>query len=163
MKEISHGLRSAFDMMESHLANRHHVYKGTLRKNLLRMATVLETMPAFLQTYRHGTSREDVENAQRTNDALRQAINRFQIELLRRIDEERLSLRSSEMYLNFLQFARQSTNRYAIVGILQRALYGLCARESAPERAVENEAAFAGLAGRRQAKQSPMPAARQPL
>ncbi|MDR3362412.1 MAG: inorganic phosphate transporter [Desulfovibrio sp.] len=138
MKEISHGLRSALDMMESHLANRHHVYKGTLRKNLLRMATVLETMPALLQTYRHGTSREDVENAQRTNDALQQVINRFQIELLRRIDEERLSLRSSEMYLNFLQFARQSTNRYAIVGILQRALDDLCARESVPERAVEN-------------------------
>jgi phosphate/sulfate permease len=163
MKEISYGLRSTLGMMESHLANRHYVYKGTLRKNLLRMAMVLETMPALLQTYRYGASREDAENAQRSNDTLQQAINRFQIELLGRIDEERLSLRSSELYLNFLQFARQCINRYAIVGLLQRALDDLCARERVPERAVENEATVAGLAGRRQAKQSPMSAARQPL
>lgn len=144
LKEISHGLRSALGMMEGHLANRHSVYKGTLRENLLRMATILETMPALVQTYRHGKSREDAENAQHSNDALQQAINQFQIDLLRRIDEDHLSLRSSELYLNFLQFARQSTNRYAIVGLLQRALDDLCAGERTPEEITAKEPAVAG-------------------
>ncbi len=153
MKEISHGLRSAVGMMESHLANKHSVYKGALRENLLSLAVALDTLPALLASYRYGKSKEDAEYAQRSNDAFQQSINRFQIELLRRIDEEHLSLRSSELYLNFLQFARQSANRYAIIGIVQRALDDLCAQERGLESAFQNKPAIAG-AGSRQV-QSP--------
>lgn len=148
MKEVSHGLRSALGMMESHLANRHSVYKGILRENLLSMEAVLDTVPALVATYRHGRSKEDTENAQRSNDELQQSINRFQMELLSRIDEDHLSLRSSELYLNFLQFARQSANRYAIVGLLQRALDDLCVQKRAVTRSVKEGHAVAGVDSR---------------
>jgi hypothetical protein len=139
MKEISHGLRSVLDMMESHLANGHHVYKGALRDNLMSMAAAMDIIPALLRGYRNGHSREDT---QRSNEKLQHSINRLQIDLLRRIDEERLSLRSSELYLNLLQFARQSANRYVSGGILQRALDDVCAQERVSAPTAGKEAAL---------------------
>ena len=57
------------------------------------------------------------------------ACNRFQLELLQSIDPESLYLRSSELYLSFLQLAREIINRYTIVSLLQRELNAVCGAE----------------------------------
>ena len=52
-------------------------------------------------------------------------------ELLQRIDTEGLSMRSSDLYLNYLQFARAFINRFTIVALLERDLNDACRRNAA--------------------------------
>lgn len=128
MKETAHGLRSVLSAAENHLANKHHVYTGALRDNLLSMLDTLHSMRDLLEAYRNGNVQSGAELSRQANERLHQAINRFQMDLLRRIDEQRLSLRGSELYLAFLQFSRDCINRYTIIGLLQRELNDLCAQ-----------------------------------
>ncbi len=58
-------------------------------------------------------------------------ISKIQIELLQRIDTEGLSMRSSDLYLNYLQFARAFINRFTIVALLERDLNDACRRNAA--------------------------------
>ncbi len=127
MKEVGHGLRSVLGMAENHIANRHHVYTGVLRDNLTVMLDTLQSLRAVLNDYARTGLLRDEELTQRSNEGM-QTINQLQLELLRNIDGQRLSLRGSELYLNFLQFAREIINRYTIVALLQRELNDMCAK-----------------------------------
>ena len=49
-------------------------------------------------------------------------IDALQADLLRRIPSERLSVRGSELYLNFLVYARDFVNRCAMADLLVRKL-----------------------------------------
>ena len=126
MKEVGHGLRSVLGMAESHIANRHHVYTGVLRDNLTAMVDTLQSLRAVLDDYARTGVLRDEELTQRSNEGM-QRLNQLQLELLRHIDSDQLSLRGSELYLSFLQFAREIINRYTIVALLQRELNDMCA------------------------------------
>ncbi|WP_022655021.1 hypothetical protein [uncultured Desulfovibrio sp.] len=61
-------------------------------------------------------------------------INAIQSDLPQRIDEKRLSLRGSELYLAFLQFVREPIDRYTAIAFLQRELdKGATSRTTPPE------------------------------
>ena len=119
MKEVAHGLSGLLGVANSHIANHHHVYKGLLRDNLVDMIELLKSMQT---TFIKGTTTgeiSDIELSQLSNEAL-QKINQYQFMLLGQIDEHRLSLRGSELYLNFLQLGREVINRYTLVALLQQ-------------------------------------------
>lgn len=123
LKEAGHNLRTVMGMMENHLANQHRVYSGELRENLLGMLDIISSLHDKLTM----PSAQD-DAVRRTLPALAneelQTINHFQLELLRLIDSEHLSLRSSELYLSILQCAREIISRYTIVMVLQGEMRG---------------------------------------
>ena len=61
-------------------------------------------------------------------------IDRMQENLLSSIATENISMRGCELYLNFLQFARELVNRYSIVAVLQHELNDLCDRAKSDDK-----------------------------
>ena len=125
LKEVGYGLRSVVGMAYNHINNHHSVYHSTLRKNLLAMITDLENLRSFLDEYAHSSVRKDELVTERTGKSV-EFINSLQHQLLTRIEKHNLSLRSSELYLNYLQFSRDIVNRFSLVALLQHELNEKC-------------------------------------
>ena len=125
LKEIGYGLRSVVGTMYNHVNNNHSVYQGTLRKNLLAMMADLEDLRNFLNEYALSQVRRDELVTERTGESVA-LINSLQHQLLTRIERHNLSLRSSELYLNNLQFSRDIVNRFSLVALLQYELNEKC-------------------------------------
>ncbi len=121
LKEVGHGLRSVVGTAYNHVDNNHRVYKGALRENLEKMIADLHSLENALKEYVNTEGNNDVEMSKRQNQSIA-LINQLQLELLQRIDEENLSLRGSELYLNFLQFSRDLINRFSLIALLQHEL-----------------------------------------
>ena len=125
MKEAGHNLRSVMAMMENHLANQHRIYSGELRENLERMLDIVSSLHNHLSSLSISGETARKELPALANEEI-QKINHYQLELLRLIDSEHLSLRSSELYLSLLQCTREIINRYTIVMVLQGELNDMC-------------------------------------
>lgn len=125
MKEAGHNLRSVMAMMENHLANQHRIYTGELRENLEKMLNIVSSLHNHLSSLAVSGETARKELPALANEEI-QKINHYQLELLRLIDSERLSLRSSELYLSLLQCTREIINRYTIVMVLQGELSDMC-------------------------------------
>ena len=125
LKEIGHGLRSVVGTAYNHINNSHSVYRGTLRDNLLSMIADLEDLSNFLNNYAHATEHRDELVVERTQISI-SLINSLQHQMLTRIEKHNLSLRGSELYLNYLQFSRDIVNRFSLVALLQHELNEKC-------------------------------------
>ena len=125
LKEIGSGLKDATGMAYNHINNNHSVYKSTLRKNLLIMINDLEDLRNVLTDYGKSSQYQDEQVTERTNQSVT-LINSLQHQLLTRIEKDNLSLRSSELYLNFLQFSRDIISRFSLVALLQHELNEKC-------------------------------------
>ncbi|MCL2738526.1 MAG: inorganic phosphate transporter [Bacteroidales bacterium] len=125
LKEVGYGLRSVVGMAYNHINNHHSVYHSTLRTNLLAMITDLEDLRDFLNGYAHSQVHKDELVTERTGQSVA-LINDLQHQLLTRIEKHNLSLRSSELYLNYLQFSRDIINRFSLVALLQHELNEKC-------------------------------------
>ena len=121
MREVAEGLKRIINTAKDHIANHHHVYTGVLKDNLMQMLDIMQSMQIVLEQYAQTGKMTDVAFSRRSGECV-QHINQLQLELLRQIDEAQLSLRGSELYLSFLQFARETIDRYTIVVFLQREL-----------------------------------------
>ena len=130
MKEAGHNLRSVMAMMENHLANQHRIYTGELRENLEKMLDIVSSLHNHLSSLAVSGETARKELPALANEEI-QKINHYQLELLRLIDSERLSLRSSELYLSILQCTREIINRYTIVMVLQGELNDMCESQRA--------------------------------
>lgn len=123
LKEVGHGLRSVIGTAYNHIDNNHRVYQGVLRTNLTRMIVDLEELKGHLDRYIE--EGDQAALASRCSQSI-ELINALQRELLQRIDEDNLSLRGSELYLNFLQFSRDLVNRFSLIALLNRELKETC-------------------------------------
>ncbi|OUO52478.1 inorganic phosphate transporter [Desulfovibrio sp. An276] len=130
MKEAGHNLRSVMAMMENHLANQHRIYTGELRENLEKMLDIVSSLHNHLSSLAVCGETARKELPALANEEI-QKINHYQLELLRLIDSEHLSLRSSELYLSILQCTREIINRYTIVMVLQGELNDMCESQRA--------------------------------
>ena len=70
----------------------------------------------------------DVQRLDRRMHRTHEAIDQMQANLISRIGEEKLSLRSTELYLSILQLVRELLNRYNIVFLMQKELNDQCNR-----------------------------------
>ncbi|MCL1974212.1 MAG: inorganic phosphate transporter [Bacteroidetes bacterium] len=125
LKEIGSGLKDASGMAYNHINNNHSVYRSTLRKNLLVMIEDLEDLRNTLIEYAQSPFHGDDRVTERTNQSI-VLINSLQHQLLTRIERHNLSLRSCELYLNYLQFSRDIINRFSLVALLQHELNEKC-------------------------------------
>ncbi|MDO4936285.1 MAG: inorganic phosphate transporter [Sutterellaceae bacterium] len=120
MREVGRGLQRLTTVVKDHIANRHRVYHGRPKRNLLQLA-------ADLQKLAHATDgRHALETIRLNSNDLVLEIDRMQEDLLSSISDENISMRGCELYLSFLQYARELVNRYSIVAVLQKELNDLC-------------------------------------
>ena len=122
MRDVGRNLQRLTTVSKDHVANRHRVYHGKLKANLLKLASELQKLA------RGSEGRHALETIKLNGNDLVQEIDRMQEELLTSISSENISMRGCELYLSFLQFARELVNRYSIVSVLQKELNDLCDR-----------------------------------
>ena len=127
MREVGRELQALAKLATDHVANRHRIYQGELKKELLELAGYLKQ----ISTAPDGTLsvQSVLDNA---NEASRR-VDELQAELLRRIPDDKLSVRGCELYLNFLVFAREFVNRCSVVAVLDDQLKNISA--AAPAKA----------------------------
>ena len=125
MKEVSVSLETIVRMIHDHIANSHRIYKGELQTNLYTLIGKLRHIEAALSFYEKGDSMDIIELEARLHRT-HKAIDDMQANLLTRIGEEKLSLRSTELYLSILQLVREMLNRYNIVFLMQKELNHQC-------------------------------------
>ena len=116
MREVGRDLQNLSKLTLDHVANRHRLFAGELRDNLVSLSEKL--LAAALRN----DGRADPEKLAAAASAILAEIEREQEELLRRIPSENLSVRGCELYLNFLLFARELVNRYEVTAVLQRRM-----------------------------------------
>ena len=133
MKEVSLSLETIVRMIHDHVANSHRIYKGQLQQDLYSLVSSLKSIEEVLTFYKN-EGLMDVQRLDRRMHRTHEAIDQMQSNLISRIGEEKLSLRSTELYLSILQLVREMLNRYNIVFLMQKELNDQCNRAL-----VENE------------------------
>ncbi|GHV00906.1 phosphate transporter [Bacteroidia bacterium] len=125
LKEICHSLRGVVGTTHNHVDNNHHVFEGQLRENLFAMIDDLKSLRRFINEFVTDPSNDDTRLTERAQQSI-DRINDMQLQLLSNIDSEQLSLRRSELYLNFLLFSRDIVNRFMLIALLQHELNEKC-------------------------------------
>ncbi len=116
IREAGRSLQALTKLATEHVANRHRIFEGQLRDELIGLSNYLTQLSAT------DSGKLDVE---KLLDHSQQAIDRIdamQAALLRRLPDSGLSVRGSELYLNFLVVARECVNRFAIAAVLKKRL-----------------------------------------
>ena len=134
MREVGRNLQRLTTVVKEHVANRHRVYHGEPKRRLLELAANLQKLSQSTE------GRHSLESVSLNANEIINEIDDMQAKLLTSISRENLSMRGCELYLNFLQTARELVNRYAIVAVLQQELNDLCDKHE-EERAHEKAAA----------------------
>lgn len=134
MREVGRNLQRLTTVVKEHVANRHRVYHGEPKRRLLELAASLQKLSQSTE------GRHSLESVSLNANEIINEIDDMQAKLLTSISRENLSMRGCELYLNFLQTARELVNRYAIVAVLQQELNDLCDKHE-EERAHEKAAA----------------------
>ena len=116
MREVGRSLQSLAKLATDHVANRHRIYQGELKNELQNLAQYLKQ----ISTGEDG--KLNLRNVMLHADEASNRIDALQAELLRRIPDDKLSVRGCELYLNFLVFAREFINRCSIVAVLSGQL-----------------------------------------
>ena len=132
LREVGRDLQSLANLATDHVANRHRIYQGELKRELLELAQYLPkiaTGPDGRICLRHV-----MQNAA----AAAQRIDAMQADLLRRIPGDRLSVRGCELYLNFLVFAREFVNRCSIAAVLDGQLEDIARGKAVRMKGIES-------------------------
>ena len=124
MREVGRNLQRLSTASKDHVANRHRIFRGRLKSNLLQLTEELQKL------VRGGEGRHALETVKLNGSDIVQEIDRMQEELLASLSSEEVSMRGCELYLSFLQFVRELINRYSIVAVLQKELNDLCDAEA---------------------------------
>ena len=141
------------------MANRHRVFKGEIAGSLEQLVQVLEVFEQDIRDFSGGwgDTTELRERSKKVSDLMDQY--QYQELLLSDIHHYDLSLRGCELYMIFLQFARDLLNRYDMVVILQNHLNDMCENEkpfSIPAEGTEPPAS--GTEGSEPSEQAVKPA-----
>ena len=125
MKEVSFSVETIIRMIHDHVANSHRIYKGRLQGNLQILVRHLRSIADVLSFHEKGT-KMNVEELHQRIQMTHDFLNQMQTLLLTKIGEEKMSLRSTELYLSILQVVREMLNRYDIVFLMQKELNQQC-------------------------------------
>lgn len=116
LREAGRSLQSLTKLTLAHVANRHRLFEGELKTNLEALPDVL--MGAALRP----DGKADPVQLAETAPTILAHIDALQSELLRKIPEDKLSARGSELYLNFLLFARDLVGRCEAAALVEKQL-----------------------------------------
>lgn len=117
LRETGRSLQALSISTRDHIANRHRIFEGELKKNLTYLARELQN------TARAGDNpHAPLVVAAQEAPRITAAIDRMQEDLLSSIGPQKLSLRGCELYLDYLQFARDLVTRAYASSMLLKEL-----------------------------------------
>ena len=116
IREVGRSLQALSKQATDHIANRHRIFQGELKNDLLSLESYLEKITT------DSAGKQDIQTVLAHSNEAVELIDHMQAELLRRIPNDGISVRGSELYLNFLVFARELVNRFAIAAVLEQRL-----------------------------------------
>ena len=157
MREVCRTLKRTAIQAQEHVANRHRVFKGEIAGSLEQLVQVLEVFEQDIRDFSGGWS--DTTELRERSKKVSDLMDQYQELLLSDIHHYDLSLRGCELYMIFLQFARDLLNRYDMVVILQNHLNDMCENEkpfSIPAEGTEPPAS--GTEGSEPSEQAEKPA-----
>ena len=125
IREVGRELQALAKLASEHVANRHRIYQGELKKELIELADYLTKISTNAQ------GELDIQGVLNHSTEASDKIDAMQAELLRRIPDDKLSVRGCELYLNFLVFAREFVNRCSIAAVLEGQLEAITLKKSA--------------------------------
>ncbi len=130
MREACRTLKRTAIQTEEHIANRHRVFQGEVAGSLRQLAELIVNFGDEVDRYSRGLG-QVAELRDRVRKAL-ELLDYYQEFLLSDISRYGLSLRGCELYMSFLQLAREILTRYDMVLVLQKHLNDACeAKEKA--------------------------------
>ncbi len=127
LREASKTLRFTIDQALNHVANRHTIFDGVMKRSLIEMLMRLERMSEVIHSVGSDPNAQNVENLVKRVKKINRRIDKCQLDMVNIIGTQRVSMHSSEMYLNFLMAMRTIINRYVSVGMQAHALAELVA------------------------------------
>ncbi len=127
MREASKAIRFTIDQALNHVANRHTVFEGEMKDNLEDLFARIERLHETISALGADPSAQNIEALVKRVKKLNRRIDKCQLDLVNIIGRQRVSMHSSEMYLNFLLAFRTIINRYVSVGMQAHALAELVA------------------------------------
>ncbi|MCR5537142.1 MAG: inorganic phosphate transporter [Succinivibrio sp.] len=130
MREAAKSVRYALDQGVNHVANRHTIFGGEMKRSLFDLYKRLERIREDMQLIGKAPNAENVEAMIKHSKKLNRDIDKYQLNLVSIIGRERVSMHSSEIYLTFLQAMRDLANRYVAVSMQERALAELVANNA---------------------------------
>ena len=116
IREVGRSLQALSKQATDHIANRHRIFQGELKNDLLSLVSYLEKITT------DSAGKQDIQTVLAHSNEAVELIDHMQAELLRRIPNDGISVRGSELYLNFLVFARELVNRFTIAAVLEQRL-----------------------------------------
>ena len=116
IREVGRSLQALSKQATDHISNRHRIFQGELKNDLLSLVSYLEKITT------DSAGKQDIQTVLAHSNEAVELIDHMQAELLRRIPNDGISVRGSELYLNFLVFARELVNRFAIAAVLEQRL-----------------------------------------
>ena len=146
MREVGRSLQSLAKLATDHVANRHRIYQGELKSELQNLAQYLKQISTgeggklnLRNVMLHADEASNRIDALQAELLRRIPDDKLSVrgcelylnlaELLRRIPDDKLSVRGCELYLNFLVFAREFINRCSIVAVLSGQLDEIAQRQ----------------------------------
>ena len=132
LREVGRDLQSLANLATDHVANRHRIYQGELKRELIELSQYLPN----IATGPDGRIR--LRHVMQNAAAAAQRIDAMQADLLRRIPGDRLSVRGCELYLNFLVFAREFVNRCSIAAVLDGQLEDIARGKAVRMKGIES-------------------------
>ena len=137
MFEVSKSVHSAIANAVIHIANRHTIFSGQLRTNLEDLLQKLQRFSLYIDAMSKDPSSDNMDGIAKRAKKLNRSIDKAQIDLVNLIGNEKISMRSSEIYLTFLGTIRNMVNRYLAVALLARALAELTEGKKPEEAATK--------------------------
>ena len=125
IREVGRSLQFLTKQASDHVANRHRIFQGELKNDLLSLVSYLEKIST------DSNGKQDIDSVLAHSNEAIELIDHMQAELLRRIPNDGISVRGSELYLNFLVFARELVNRCSIAAVLEKRLDNIVAQPAA--------------------------------
>lgn len=122
MREASKSIRYMVERAVIHVANRHTIFEGNMKTNLLDLLARLRIISEDMHTVANSPTFDNVEAIVKHTKKLNRDIDRAQVYLVNIIGRQHVSMHSAEMYLGFLQGIRDLANRYVAVAMQERAL-----------------------------------------
>ena len=137
MYEVSKSVHNALSQAVIHVANRHTIFSGQLKENLEELLQKLQKFALYIDAMSKEPSSDNMDGIAKRAKKLNRSIDKSQLDLVNLIGTEKISMRSSEIYLTFLGTVRNMVNRYLAVALLARALAELTEGKKPEEAATQ--------------------------
>lgn len=130
MYEAASSVHNCLTLTLKHVSNRHSIFGGELKVALSDVLKHLDKLVNEVQKLAQTPTISNIDDFIKRGKKLNHSIDKCQVQLVTIIGHEKISVHSSDLFLNYLQAVRDVANRYISVGTQQSALAHLVKGET---------------------------------